>query len=82
MSDLPEQAPSSIDWTVFDKHPVSDTCTCVCGARFRSHAKATYTGEGKKGMGIWSKEPCPACDGHRLQKIESDPELFTLRGRD
>ncbi len=78
MADAIELPPSTIDWSVFDKYEAKDTCTCVCGARHRSDAKAVYAGKGLAGRGLWSREPCPACGNHRLQKISSDPEAWNI----
>lgn len=67
---------SDIDWTPFDKYPES-TCTCPCGAVFRSHAKSVMTPEPH----VASRKPCPACGGTRLRGYSSDPELVTIGGK-
>ena len=72
---MTEETIPAIDWSGFT-WPISDTCTCVCGRRFRSHAKAVAGRHGD--IGIWSKDPCPTCGRHRLARIESDPEQVVL----
>lgn len=70
-----------IDWSKFT-HPISDTCTCAaCSTRFRSHAKGVArTIGGASSFAFWSRTPCPSCGNHRLQKIEGDPEDWTMGG--
>lgn len=64
-----------IDWSKFIE-PVTQTCYCYCGARYRSHAKACMN-EGK--MMMISQKPCPVCDKHdNMFRIVNDPERWTV----
>lgn len=60
-----------IDWTVHDKYPEM-TCSCVCQAIFRSHAKFVVE------QGLISRKPCPRCGNNLLNCASSDPERFTI----
>jgi hypothetical protein len=62
-----------IDWTPFDKYP-EDTCTCVSGHTFRSHAKMVM---GPK-PSLVSRKVCPVCGTIALVRASSDPETMTL----
>ena len=62
-----------IDWTSHDKHPEM-TCTCRCGARFRSHSKFVT---GPK-PALISRRCCPKCGSIHLQGASSDPEVMTI----
>lgn len=65
-----------IDWSPFDKYS-EDTCTCRCGATFRSHAKSVLDGETLR---LRSRKPCPACGrDDNLGRICADPEYMTIR---
>jgi len=87
--------PHNIDWSVFKNDPVSQTCECVCGAEYRSHAKA-HTVEYKVGVStaggkshdvtekrlvMVSMKPCPKCgEVDTLRRISSDPEKYSYGG--
>ena len=69
--------PYGVDWSAIDmaRDPES-TCTCSCGAVFRSHTK--FHGALSRPV---SRKPCPKCGSYiKLRKISSDPESFSLRG--
>ena len=61
----------SIDWTPFDRFSES-TCTCVCDAVYRSHAKFVMA------LGLVARKPCPACGSTALRGASSDPEAMTI----
>jgi len=66
-----------IDWSIFDGDPEL-TCTCRCGAQFRSHAK--FVSEGNS-FRHYSQKPCPGCGRHdNISGIRSDWERFSLGG--
>ncbi len=62
-----------IDWSAFDEYS-ENTCTCTCGAVFRSHSK--FVGSLP---GIITQKPCPACGSHdSIRRVSSDVEVMTL----
>jgi hypothetical protein len=67
----------TIDWAPFNRLPEM-TCTCKCGAVFRSHGKAVLQPQ----VLLVSRKPCPACHGHEMGKASGDPETILLTGRD
>jgi hypothetical protein len=63
-----------IDWSAFDQYP-ENTCTCECGAVFRSHSRFVMTSRS-----LVSRKPCPACGhGDHIRRASSDVEVMTLR---
>lgn len=82
---------ASIDWAPFGE--VSGTAECQCGAFFRSHVKVVRREElvsasadggpatvlREKVLRTISKDPCPACGGHRARGYRSDPESWSVR---
>lgn len=63
------------DWSSFDKH-AEDTCSCRCGAYFRSHGR--FFLEPKPH--IESRKPCPSCGKvDDLKGVHSDPETMEIR---
>ena len=67
---------AGIDWSKFDAG-AEDTCTCRCGARFRSHAKIVMLPVPM----LLARKACPGCKRHDdLTRVASDPETVTIRG--
>ena len=64
---------SEIDWSRFDRFSES-ACECICGVRFRSHAKIITT----PSPNLLSRRPCPSCGGVRMVRASSDPETMTI----
>lgn len=61
-----------VDWTPHDEFSEL-TCTCRCGATYRTHIKFVRVGEF---AGLVSRLPCPGC-GQRegnITRAHSDPE--------
>lgn len=67
------------EWDVFDKYP-ENTCTCQCGAVFRSHSRCAMTGASAPAhLELKSRKPCPRCGlFNNLAGTSSDPETVTI----
>ncbi len=67
--------PTEEHWKTLDGVVPEDTCECICGAVYRSHAKFAMLDTGPC---IYPRKPCPACGKHELRKASSDPEIQRL----
>ena len=63
---------SPIDWTPFDRW-LEQTCECLCGATFRSHAKFVATPPH-----IEARKSCPSCGSSDLRAARSDVETSEI----
>jgi hypothetical protein len=64
----------AIDWSGFDDLPEL-TCTCRCGASFRSHARTVQL---PRGWSLIARKACPNCGGVDMGRASSDVERMTI----
>lgn len=72
--DLSAEAVKTMDWSCFKDKPITQTCSCRCGAEYRTHAKINM--DLRRSVPL---DPCPGCGRHdNIRRTSDDPELWTL----